>query len=457
MVAIWSPAAKIAAERRLWLAVLRAQRELGVEVPEAAIADYQRVVDQIDLDSIAARERVLRHDVKARIEEFNALAGHEHVHKGMTSRDLTENVEQMQIRQSLELVHAHGIAVAARLADRAVAYRDVVMAGRSHNVAAQATTLGKRFASACEETLIALRRIGELLDRYPLRGIKGPMGTAQDMLDLFDGDTARLAELERRVAGHLGFSAVLDSVGQVYPRSLDHDVLSALVQLGAGPSSMAHTIRLMAGHELVTEGFAEGQVGSSAMPHKMNTRSCERVNGLQVVLRGFASMTAELAGAQWNEGDVFCSVVRRVALPDAFFAIDGQIETFLTVLDEFGAYPAVIQRELDRYLPFLATTKVLIAAVRAGMGREAAHEVIKEHAVAVALAMRERGAEPDLLDRLAADPRLPLDRAALDAALADKRSFTGAAADQVDRVVAAAGELTERHPDAARYAPGAIL
>jgi len=428
-----------------------------VDVPETAIADYERVLEKVDLDSIAASERVTRHDVKARIEEFNGLAGHEHVHKGMTSRDLTENVEQLQIRRSLELVHAHGVAVVARLAERAVTYRDVVMAGRSHNVAAQATTLGKRFASAAQETLIALTRIRELLARYPLRGIKGPMGTAQDMLDLFDGDAGRLAELERRVAAHLGFAAVLDSVGQVYPRSLDHDVLSALVQLGAGPSSLAHTIRLMAGHELVTEGFAAGQVGSSAMPHKMNTRSCERVNGLQVVLRGFASMTAELAGAQWNEGDVFCSVVRRVALPDAFFAIDGMIETFLTVLDEFGAYPAVIQRELDRYLPFLATTKVLIAAVRAGMGREAAHEVIKEHAVGVALAMRERGADPDLLDRLAGDPRLPLDRAALDAALADKQSFTGAAGAQVDSVVAAAEELARQYPAAAGYRPGAIL
>ena len=457
MVAIWSPKAKIVAERRLWLAVLRAQQELGVAVDPAAPADYERVLEQVDLDSIAARERVLRHDVKARIEEFNALAGHEHVHKGMTSRDLTENVEQLQIRQSLQLVHGHGVAVAARLAELAVRYRDVVMAGRSHNVAAQATTLGKRFASAAQETLIALTRIRELLDRYPLRGIKGPMGTAQDMLDLLDGDTARLADLECRVAEHLGFTAALDSVGQVYPRSLDHDVVSALVQLGAGPSSLAHTIRLMAGHELVTEGFAPGQVGSSAMPHKMNTRSCERVNGLQVVLRGYASMAAELAGAQWNEGDVFCSVVRRVALPDAFFALDGQIETFLTVLAEFGAYPAVIQRELDRYLPFLATTKVLIAAVRAGMGREAAHEVIKEHAVAVALAMRERGAEPDLIDRLAADPRLPLDRAALDAALADQASFTGAAGEQVDRVVATVADVVSAYSDDATYTPGAIL
>jgi adenylosuccinate lyase len=457
MVALWSPEAKIIAERRLWLAVLRGQRELGVDVPDGVLEDYERVLEQVDLNSIAARERALRHDVKARIEEFNSLAGHEHVHKGMTSRDLTENVEQLQIRRSLELVYAHGIAVAARLAERAVTYRDLVMAGRSHNVAAQATTLGKRFASAAQETLIALRRIRELLDRYPLRGIKGPMGTAQDMLDLFDGDDVRLAELECRVAEFLGFTEVFDSVGQVYPRSLDHDVVSALVQLGAGPSSLAHTIRLMAGHELVTEGFAPGQVGSSAMPHKMNTRSCERVNGLQVVLRGYASMTAELAGAQWNEGDVFCSVVRRVALPDAFFAIDGMIETFLTVLEEFGAYPAVIQRELDRYLPFLATTKVLIAAVRAGMGREAAHEVIKEHAVAVALAMRERGAEPDLLDRLAADPRLPLDRAALDAALADRQSFTGAAGAQIDRVVAEVDDLVAANPEAVKYTPGAIL
>jgi adenylosuccinate lyase len=460
MVTIWSPEAKVVAERRLWLAVLRAQADLGAPIAPApldVIADYERVLDDVDMASIAARERVLRHDVKARIEEFNALAGHEQVHKGMTSRDLTENVEQLQVRRSLELVFSHGVTMAARLAERAVTYRDLVMAGRSHNVAAQATTLGKRFASAAQETLLALTRLRQLIDRYPLRGVKGPMGTAQDMLDLLGGDAAKLTELERRVAEFLGFTSVLTSVGQVYPRSLDHEVVSTLVQLGAGASSLAHTIRLMAGHDLVTEGFAPGQVGSSAMPHKMNTRSCERVNGLQVVLRGYASMAAELAGSQWNEGDVFCSVVRRVALPDSFFAVDGQIETLLTVLDEFGAYPAVIQRELERYLPFLATTKVLIAAVRAGMGREAAHQVIKEHAVAAALAMRERGIEPDLPGRLAADQRLPLDRAALDAALADKQAFIGAAGDQIDAVVAEVDALVARYPDAAKYMPGSIV
>jgi adenylosuccinate lyase len=332
------------------------------------------------------------------------------------------------------------------------------MAGRSHNVAAQATTLGKRFASAADEMLLAHARLEELRARYPLRGIKGPMGTAQDMLDLLGGDADRLVALERAVAEHLGFTAELTSLGQVYPRSLDFDVLSALVQLAAAPSSLATTIRLMAGAELATEGFRPGQVGSSAMPHKMNSRSAERINGMLVLLRGYAGMAGELAGAQWNEGDVSDSVVRRVALPDAFFALDGLFETTLTVLDEFGAYPAVIGRELDRYLPFLATTAVLIAAVRAGVGRETAHEVISEHAVAVALAMREKGqADNDLIARLAADERLGLPAGLLDGMLADPLRFTGAATAQVAAVAARVDEIVAAHPQAAAYTPGAIL
>ncbi|GAB3997852.1 adenylosuccinate lyase [Nocardioides marmoraquaticus] len=454
---VWSPEHKIVLERRLWIAVLRAQRDLGVDVPDGVVEDYEAVVEQVDLASIAARERVTRHDVKARIEEFCALAGHEHVHKGMTSRDLTENVEQLQVRQSLQLLRTRALATLARLARLAAEHDALVMAGRSHNVAAQATTLGKRFATVAEELLVAVERLDDLLARYPLRGVKGPMGTSQDMLDLLGGDTDKLADLERRVATHLGFERVLSSVGQVYPRSLDFDVVSSLVQLAAGPSNLATTIRLMAGHELVTEGFKEGQVGSSAMPHKMNTRSCERVNGLAVVLRGHLSMLGELAGDQWNEGDVSCSVVRRVALPDAFFAADGLFQTFLTVLDEFGVFPAVVERELMRYLPFLTTTKVLMAAVRGGAGREQAHEAIKEHAVAVALGMRQGQADNDLADRLAADARLGLDRAALDAAVADPLTFTGAARSQVAEVVAHVERVLATEPAAASYTPGAIL
>ena len=455
---LWSPEHKIVLERRLWLAVLRAQRELGIEVPDGVVEAYEAVVDDVDLQSIASRERVTRHDVKARIEEFCALAGHEHIHKGMTSRDLTENVEQLQVRASLELVRDRAVAALARLARLASEHETLVLAGRSHNVPAQATTLGKRFASVADELLVAVDRVDDLISRYPLRGIKGPVGTAQDMLDLLGGDRGRLAELEQRVATHLGFGRVLASVGQIYPRSLDYDAVSALVQLAAAPSNLATTIRLMAGNELVTEGFRAGQVGSSAMPHKMNTRSCERVNGLAVVLRGNLSMLGELAGDQWNEGDVSDSVVRRVALPDAFLAADGLFETFLTVLDEFGTFPAVVHRELDRYLPFLATTKVLMAAVRNGVGREVAHEAIKEHAVAVALAMRGSGAaRNDLFARLAADERLGLSQTELEALLAEPLAFTGAATAQVAEVVATVAGVVAKHADAAAYSPGDIL
>ena len=457
MVDIWSLEHKVVLERQLWVAVMRAQHELGVDVPLEVIDDYVAVIDKVDLASIEARERVTRHDVKARIEEFSALAGHERVHAGMTSRDLTENVEQLQVRAALTLVRDRMVAALARLAERAAEHATLVMAGRSHNVPAQATTMGKRFANAGEELLQALRRVDELLARYPLRGMKGPVGTQQDMLDLL-GSPANVDALEAAVAAHLGFDAILTNVGQVYPRSLDLDVVAALVQAGAGPASLATTIRLMAGLELATEGFEPGQVGSSAMPHKMNSRSCERINGLLVVVRGHLSMVGELAGDQWNEGDVSCSVVRRVALPDAFLATDGLFETFLTVLDGFGAYPAVVARELDRYLPFLTTTKVLMGAVRAGVGRETAHEVIKEHAVAVALAMREQGTSGnDLLDRLAADARLPLDRAALAELVGAPLTFVGTAEAQTRAFVEQVARVVERHPDAAAYRPEPLL
>jgi adenylosuccinate lyase len=457
MATLWSAEHKIVLERRLWLAVLRAQTELGVEVPEGVVDAYESVIEKVDLASIDARERVTRHDVKARLEEFSALAGHEHIHKGMTSRDLTENVEQLQVREALVLVRDRIVAALSRLAARAAEHESLVLTGRSHNVPAQATTLGKRFANAGEELLQAFRRLDELIARYPLRGLKGPVGTQQDQLDLLGGDVDKLDRLEAAVAAHLGFTEVLDNVGQVYPRSLDFDVISALVQVASGPANLAKSIRLMAGHELVTEGFREGQVGSSAMPHKMNTRSTERINGLAVVLTGHLTMAAGLVGDQWNEGDVSCSVVRRVALPDAFFAIDGLLETLLTVLDEFGAYPAVIQRELARYLPFLATTKVLLGMVRAGVGREVAHELIKEHAVASALALRQGTDANPLVDRLAGDARVPLDRAQIEALLGEPLSFVGAAPRQVQAFVRAVAKVVAAHPDAIHYDPAPIL
>ena len=386
---VFAPEEKIIAERKLWLAVARAQAKLGHAISDAVIADYDKTV-----------------------------------------------------------------ALLAALATKAAEYSDLAIAGRSHNVPAQMTTLGKRFASAAEELLYGYERLTSLQSRYPMRGIKGPVGTAQDSIDLL-GSTEAHQKLEAAIATELGFNRTLDSTGQVYPRSLDYEVVTTLVQLATAPSSLATSIRLMAGAELVTEGFKAGQVGSSAMPHKMNTRSCERVNGLTVILRGYASMVSELAGNQWNEGDVSCSVVRRVALPDAFYAIDGLLETMLTVLNEFGAFPAVISAELERYLPFLATTKILMASVKAGVGREVAHELIKEHAVAAALGMRE-GKPNNFLAALDADDRIPFKRAELDALIGNPIEFTGDARQQVARVVTRIDAITSAHPAAAQYKPHQI-
>ena len=455
MVKIWNAENKIILERKLWLAVLQAQKDLGQQIPDGVIEDYKKVLDQVDLDSIHDRERIVKHDVKARIEEFCSLAGHEHIHKGMTSRDLTENVEQLQIRQALELICCQAAAALRLLSENATTYSETAVTGRTHNVAAQVTTLGKRFASTAEEMLHAFTNIEQIVANYPLRGIKGPVGTQQDLVDLLGG-SEQVELLEEKVRDHLGFTHTFESVGQVYPRSLDFNVVSGLVQLSSAPANLAKTLRLMAGHDLVTEGFQEGQVGSSAMPHKMNMRSCERISGLSHVLQGYLTMVTSLVGDQWNEGDVSCSVVRRVALPDAFLSIDGLLQTFLSVLEDFGAYPKVLERELNHYLPFLSTTRILTAATQAGMGREEAHEAIKAHAVSAALDLRNNNeGENTLLQRIADDPEIPLSFDELKSAIAT--SDIGRTDQQIEAVNQVIQQVIERHPESKSYNPQTII
>ncbi|MEM7698648.1 MAG: adenylosuccinate lyase [Verrucomicrobiota bacterium] len=458
MKAIWSPEGKIRLERELWIAVMKGQRELGLDIPAEAIAAYESVIDQIDLAEIDRIERETRHDVKARIDSFCALAGHQHIHKGMTSRDLTENVEQLQVRRSLDVIATKVGAVLKRLADLADQHRELVITARTHNVAAQITTFGKRLSMSGEELLIAAQRLDAVKQSYPGRGLKGAVGTQLDQLSLFDGDAEKVAQLEERVAEHLGFANLFTNVGQVYPRSLDLEVVSLLDQLASGPSSFATTLRIMAGHELASEGFAKGQVGSSAMPHKMNSRSCERVNGFKTILSGYLTMASGLAGDQWNEGDVSCSVVRRVMLPDAFFALDGLLETTITILDQLTVYPAVIDRENRHYLPFLLSTTIMMQAVKRGIGRETAHEVIKEQAVAAAAAYRSGECDRnDLIDRLVADGRLGMTATELENALSEGSANAGAVARQIDQFTTKVADLIATMPEAEAYRPGSIL
>ncbi len=458
MAAIWSPKEKIVRERRFWLAVLEAQKDLGLEVPQEAIDAYQSVIEQVDLDGIRGRERLLKHDVKARIEEFCALAGHEHIHKGMTSRDLTENIEQSQIRDALQLTRLKSIAALSALSRRAEQWRDVPLAARTHNVIAQLTTIGRRMAMFGQDLLLGLERLDHLAENYPARGLKGAVGTQADQLAFFDGDSAQVEALEARVLKHLGFEKALSAPGQVYPRSMDFDVVSALFQLASGPGSFATTLRLMAGQGLASEGFAKGQVGSSAMPHKVNCRSSERIHGFCSLIEGYLAMVAKLSGSQWNEGDVSCSVVRRVALPDAFFAIDGLLETFLSVLDNMEIYPQAIERENRRHLPFLGSTAILTEAVLHGAGRETAHEAIREHALAAAEEARAGNAVDDfLLARLANDPRLGLDREKLESLVKQEEKLIGNAGSQVDAFVAQVAAWKKRFPDSSHCHSEEIL
>jgi len=456
MQEIWSAHGRILLERDFWIAVMKAQRDLGVPIPAEAIKDYERVKTQIDLASIDKRERITLHDVKARIEEFSDLAKRQFIHLGLTSRDLTENVEQLQIFRALKLVQFKSAAALLALASQAENYRDLMITGRTHNVPAQPTTLGKRFAMFGQELLAAFTGLDEITARYPVRGLKGAVGTQLDQLTLFN-DAKKVARLEAGIIKHLGFKTTLNAVGQVYPRSLDFEVVSALHQVGAAAASFATTLRLMAGQGLLTEGFQKGQVGSSAMPHKVNARNCERICGFSTILSGYVTMLGALSGHQWNEGDVSCSVVRRVALPDAFYAIDGLLETLLAVLNQMDVFEAAIAAEIQRQLPFLATTTILMEAVKAGVGRETAHLAIKENALAAAKAIRTGEGESDLVKLLAADARLGLPEKALRTILSDAKRFIGAAPQQVDTFVATVKTATRKVTGAASYEPGKLL
>jgi adenylosuccinate lyase len=379
MVAIFDPVNKIIAERKFWITILNFQKKAGLPITDSDIAAYEKVINNVDLASIEKREKVSRHDVKARIEEFNALAGVEKIHIGMTSRDLTENIELIQIRDGLNLIRKRTLETLFLLEKNISKYEKTYLVGRSHNVAAQVTTLGKRFATCGEELMFSLTALEELINRLPLKGLKGPVGSGQDGISAL-GSAKDLVKMEETIEKEFGFENTLSSVGQIYPRSIDFEVVSKLLQIASAPSSMATTIRLMAGSGLASEGFKAGQVGSSAMPHKMNSRSSERINGMMVLLRGYTTMAADLAGDQWNEGDVSCSVVRRVVIPDSFYVADGLLHTFMTILTEFGIFEENINKELSENLPFLASTQILMSCVKAGMGREIAHEVIKKHA-----------------------------------------------------------------------------
>lgn len=457
----YSPRGKQRLMRDFWISVMTYQKELGLDIPQSEIDKFKAARNRINLRRIRKLEQGSRHDVDASIKAFIEVAGAgEYLHWGMTSRDLTDNVEQKQILDVSRIIHGKYVSILRHLIDKTNSYQGIMLSARTHHQAAQPTLLRRRFSMWAEELMEHLEPFEAFIANYPLRGIKGPIGTQADMKSLL-GSSEKVQELERKVMEELGFGKVLDSPGQVYPRSLDYQLISHLALLTAAEENFANGMRLMAGYELVTEGFKEGQVGSTGMPHKMNTRSSERIWSAAELVKMYQDGASRLSGQQWEEGDVSCSMMRRVIIPGAFFASDGLCETTLTVLNEMGIYPAIISKELDRYLPFLATTQILAEAVLAGVGREEAHSTIKRHAKAVALRMRTEGIERNnLAELLAQEPLFQnagITKEKIEDILKDNTRFIGEAEAQVERVSTRAQKIINRYPKHAKYEPKKIL
>lgn len=443
---IWSREKKIIMERKLWIAVMKIQAEFGVEISKATISDYERVLLDINLGSIDSRELELGHDVKARIEEFNALAGHEQIHLGMTSRDLTENVELIQIKLAIELITMKARVLLLKLADKSETLADTLIVARTHNVPAQLTTLGKKFANWAEELEIAELNLENLLFRIPIRGIHGAVGTNLDLKELLGRNVEKFNEI---LIKELGFERVLNAPAQIYPRSIDFEVVASLFQLVASSNSMATNIRLMSGLGIASEGLPKGKTGSSAMPHKINPRLSERLNSLAAILKGHLTMIADISGTQWNEGDVSCSAVRRVALPDAFYVTDAILEIAIYLLDQIEFNDDELKREIEVHTQEVCSSSVLMLAVKQGVGRELAHKAIKEHAIA-----SKSGA--DFFELVLGDPSLAIGKGDIDKLKGDLKLLAGDAPAQARKVALSIKESLAKKIDLANFHPSTL-
>lgn len=456
---IFSAESRILLERDFWILVMEALNEVGADMPLAEIEKYKAARHVFDLSQIKEIELLMKHDVMARLKHFNKVAEAKGAHTPLTSRDDTDNVEQIQIIRAAKIVFGKYISVLRHFFDNAVEYSYLNLCARTHHQPAQMTLLGRRFSMWAEELLHHIEAFERFIENYPLRGIKGPTGTQLDLLSLL-GSEEKIKQFEAIMAKKLGHSKFLVSTGQIYPRSLDYELISHLSLLASACANFAITIRLMAGYELMTEGFKKDQVGSSAMPHKMNTRSSERICGAAELLKIYADGASRISGNQWEEGDVSCSIVRRVIIPDSFYASDCVCETTLTVLNEMGSYPAILEKETDKYLPFLATTQFLGMMIKAGMERNAAHKIIKKYAVAEALKMREGITNNNLTALIAEDPDVKKQGLAINdflAILSDKKHFTGRAKKQIEEVELKSQRILRKYAEEAKYEPEKIL
>jgi len=433
MSRIFSPAFKFTTWRRLWIALAESEKELGLPIPDEAIASMREHLEEIDLDRAAELERRLRHDVMAHVHHFGEVAPEARaiIHLGATSAFVGDNTDLIQHREALLLVRRRLVSCIAALARFAREWRDLPTLGFTHFQPAQPTTVGKRATLWIQDLLLDLEEIEHRLATLRFRGVRGTTGTEASFLELFEGDHAKVRELNRRVAAKMGFDRLYPVTGQTYTRKSDYAYLATLAGIATSASKFANDVRLLQHLKEVEEPFEKEQIGSSAMAYKRNPMRSERINALARHVIALSLDPAMTAAAQWLERTLDDSANRRIAIPEAYLSIDATLLLMHNVADGLVVRPQVIRRHLEEELPFMATEAILMRAVKRGGDRQDLHERIRRHSVAAAERVKNEGGINDLGERILSDPAFGLSEADMAEAL-DPARYVGRAPQQVD-------------------------
>jgi adenylosuccinate lyase len=437
MLSLWSSQTRHGLWRRLWLALAEAERDLGVDISAAAIADMKGHLDDIDFANAAEYEKRFRHDVMAHVHAFGdaAPAARGVIHLGATSAYVTDNSDLILMRRGLGLLRSRVISVLRTLAKFASTWRAEPTLGYTHLQPAQLTTVGKRATLWMQDLVLDLADLDVRLAHLPLRGVKGTTGTQASFLELFKGDHGKVRDLDRRVTRAMGFDSSLPVTGQTYSRKIDAQVLGVVAGIAASAAKFAGDIRMLQAFGEIEEPFEKEQIGSSAMAYKRNPMRSERINSLSRFVLSLEPNANQTHSVQFFERTLDDSANRRIAIPESFLATDAVLILMENIAAGLEVHPARIRARIADELPFMATEALIVRAVEAGGDRQRAHEVIRRHSVAAARAMKDEGAKNDMLDRLAGDATFGVPANDLRAA-ADAARFTGRAAQQVDEFLA---------------------
>jgi adenylosuccinate lyase len=432
MLTLWGPQMRYGLWRRLWLALAEAQQSLGIAIPDAALEDMRAHLDDIDFDAVAVYEKKFRHDVMAHVHAFGdvAPAARKFIHLGATSCFVTDNAELIMMRRGLHLLREKLIDSLEALGGFAREWKDEPALGYTHLQPAQLTTVGKRATLWMQDILLDLEDLEYRIAQLPFRGVKGTTGTQASFLSLFDGDHAKVRELDRLVTTRMGFAASIPVSGQTYSRKVDAQVLGVVAGIAATTSKFSGDIRMLQSFGEIEEPFEKNQIGSSAMAYKRNPMRSERIASLARFVLSLEPNANQTHAVQYFERTLDDSANRRLVIPESFLATDAILVLMQNVVRGLEVHPARIRRRVDDELPFMATEEIIVRFVRAGGDRQEAHELIRGHSIAAARAVKDGAPRNDMLERLAADPAFGVPLADLQAVTEPTR-FVGRSPEQV--------------------------